>query len=208
MLEFYKHYEKVCEVTLHKSIGKLPYYHINTYYNVIIENSHKEYQEYANRYHIKNAINDDLCDIRTPISVIPFCPISNVFDNYEEAINHGKQLVENEQEKINNYRKEVLTIINSIFLKISTCKTIPFIAANNNKYYIKHNFHRIILSNGNTLEIKNTPIEILVQILLDFTRHNCLILTNDLEAYKKVDSLSNDAKYYFETNKLWSNLNN
>ena len=184
MVEFNEKYEKVFYVYLSMDINRQPKVLVDEYENVIIRQSSL------------NSLTE--CDIVCADRTRPFCKVFDVFNNEVDANKYIKTLTLKGDELILTYAKEMVEYIQEIFRKVGgDGKTELFIAnayprINPNKpIWSKLNSHKILLTNGYTLNLEDVvDTDLLFRIISDIKNKNYFVLTEDYDLHKKFHSLS------------------
>jgi hypothetical protein len=184
MVHFNEKYEKVWYVHLSMDVYRQPKVLVDEYENVVIK------QSTLNSF--------ERCDIVCAGKTRPFCRVCDVFNNEEDAEKYKKLLTLKADDLISTYAKEMVEYIQEIFKKVGFGeKPKQFIA---NAHQIKHsnsltwsrlNCHKLILTNGCTLNLESvTDIDLLFNIILDIKNRHYFVLSEDYDSHKKFNSLS------------------
>lgn len=184
MVSFNKKYKKVWYVHLSMGLYRKPSICVDIYENAVIKQS--------------KLGSIEKCDIVSNDITRPFCLTCDVFNNEEDAEKYKKLLTLKADDLISTYTKEMVEYIQEIFKKVGFGeKPKQFIA---NAHQIKHsnsltwsklNCHKLILTNGCTLNLESvTDIDLLFNIILDIKNRHYFVLSEDYDSHKNFNSLS------------------
>lgn len=185
MVHFNEKYEKVWYVHLSMDVYRQPKVLVDEYEHVVIKQS--------------TLGSFEKCDIVCADRTRPFCRVCDVFNNEVDANKHIKILTIKGDDLILTYAKEMVEYIQGIFRKVGGDKKTELFIANaycpkidpNKPIWSKLNSHKILLTNGCTLNLESvTDTDLLFNIILDIKNRHYFVLSEDYYSHKKFNSLS------------------
>ena len=200
MVHFNEKYKKVWYVHLSMDVYRQPRVLVDEYENVIIRQS---------------SLNSfTKCDIECVDRTRPFCRVCDVFNNEVDANKHIKTLTLKGDDLILTYAKEMVEYIQGIFRKVCGDEKTELFIANaycpkidpNKPIWSKLNSHKILLTNGCTLNLEDVVnTDLLFRIIFDIKDENYFVLTEDYDLHRKFHSLSK-CELYDTTNEFFLKL--